>query len=164
MGRNHANRYALLDSHGKVAPGDVSEAIDTLVEYLITPCQNNEEKARVIFRWITENIQYDVQGYFSGNYGDLRPKTVLKTKKSVCSGYAALFEALCVQANVPCQRVVGFAKGYGHDTGHAFDKTNHEWNVIQLEDEQWYLVESTWGAGYINGKIYCKKYVAQKQN
>lgn len=58
MGRNHANRYALLDSHGKVAPGDVSEAIDTLVEYLITPCQNNISKSVLVFGTFSALTEY----------------------------------------------------------------------------------------------------------
>jgi hypothetical protein len=158
MVRNYASRYPLLDSHGKTAPPKATVTVKALAEYLMTICENVEEKARVIYKWITENIAYDVAGYFSGKYGDLSPEGVLQSRKAVCSGYAALFAALCKECSIPCERICGYAKGYGHNTGQPFEESNHEWNAINIDDN-WYLVEATWGAGYINGKVYSRKFI-----
>lgn len=45
--------------------------------------------------------------------------------------------------------ITGWAKGYSYTVGDRITgPTNHAWNAIKINDE-WYLIDSTWGAGYI---------------
>jgi len=74
-------------------------------------------KARVIFAWITRNIAYDAKSFFSGKYPSMAAKAVLQRKSGVCAGYANLFKAMCKIANLECQVISGYAKGYGFKPG-----------------------------------------------
>jgi len=55
-------------------------------------------------------------------------------------------------------KVSGYAKGYGYVPGKStFNQTDHAWNVIRLHN-QWYFIDSTWGAGHLDGyNLYQKK-------
>ncbi|PSM48468.1 hypothetical protein C7Y66_14235 [Chroococcidiopsis sp. CCALA 051] len=116
---------------------------------LLSPYTKTEaEKARIIYSWITYNIAYDVSAYLSGNYGDLSPPEILKTRKGVCSGFANLYEALAKAMGLDVAVVDGYAKGYGYVVGNTTE-INHAWNAVQI-NHKWYLLDSTWGAGNVN--------------
>ena len=51
----------------------------------------------------------------------------------VCEGYSRSFKMLCDALDVPCVCIAGFANG-----------GNHMWNYVQMEDNGWYAVDSTW--------------------
>ena len=103
----------------------------------------------MIFYWITRNIQYDTQAYFSNSCTDQSVETVFRTRKGVCSGYANLYKYLCDQMQMPCEIVFGYCKGYRFDNQQVPSHPNHAWNAVEI-DRHWYLIESTWGAGHLN--------------
>lgn len=107
-------------------------------------------RAWIIFYWISQNIQYDIESYFSGNIRHQSTDDVFTTGKAVCDGFGTLFQSMCKQAGIPCQKISGYAKGFGHSVSQTrFSKTNHAWNAIQL-GSSWYLIDSTWGEGHID--------------
>ena len=114
------------------------------------------EKAYALFYWMAENIAYDANGYFSG-VRDVTPEGVYRNGYGVCSGYSRLFKYIgtYIGLNVIC--VSGYAKGVGYSTEHKISGTNHEWNMIQL-DGIYYPIDSTWGAGYLNGRYFQKEF------
>lgn len=60
--------------------------------------------------------------------------------KCTCEGYAKLIKWLCDYYAIPSGLVVG---GSSIDAqGNIF--VNHIWNVIEMEDGMWYLVDATW--------------------
>lgn len=54
----------------------------------------------------------------------------------VCEGYAKAFKLLCDWYGIPCLIVTG-------DAGIGDDKGPHMYNYVQMENEQWYLVDCT---------------------
>ncbi|MBL7095670.1 hypothetical protein ISS22_17075 [candidate division KSB1 bacterium] len=94
-------------------------------------------------------MRWDTHGYFTGDYGDLSPNSVLKRRNGVCSGYANLFDSLVKKMEIVSFVVSGFAKGYGYSQKEKIsdDSANHAWNAVYIEDA-WYLLDSTWGSGY----------------
>ncbi|CAC5383111.1 unnamed protein product [Mytilus coruscus] len=86
-----------IDEHARQAPRSVEESIETLAQYLAKPAKNDIEVVRGLYVWICENISYDTNAYFGGNLSSLATKggDVLKSKSSVCAGYANVFESLC---------------------------------------------------------------------
>ena len=80
---------------------------------------NDGDKIRAVFVWLTENIRYDLQEYFNPktrrysfkykNEADKQTKLqaikdalvdeTFKTRKSVCEGYAQSFKKVCDFAN-----------------------------------------------------------------
>jgi Transglutaminase-like superfamily len=149
--------FTEIDMHVLSAPKSAKESVETLAEYLFKPADNDLEKVRSIFRWIADNISYDTNAYFSGRYGDLTAEGVLRSGKSVCSGYSALFQSLCEIAEIEVVSINGYAKKYFYKPNHIYSRTTHAWNAVKL-DEEWYLIDSTWGAGSLVGKKFKKRY------
>ena len=130
-----------------------------LVKYLISDTKNDKERVKNIHDWICQNIAYDTDAFFSGNLGSLSPTNVLKSRKSVCSGYAKLFEKMCQLADIEAIRIVGWAKGYGYN-GKMPNQTNHEWNAVKINGV-YQNVDCCWDAGYVDYKTFIKQYSDQ---
>ena len=111
------------------------------------------EQHWIIFYWIACNIEYDAVSFLNGNIPSQTVENVFKTKMSVCEGYSRLYKHLCDRIGLPCEKVSGYAKGFGHadDPAATLSKTNHAWNAAQI-DGHWYLLDSTWGTGHLNGQ------------
>ena len=116
-----------------------------------------KEKSFIIFLWICDNISYDVDSYFAGRSVDCTPEGVFKNGSSVCSGYAKLFKDLSDHLNLEVECVSCYAKGISYNVGDKLKSSNHEYNVIKL-DNKWYPIDSTWGAGHTEGKKFIKCY------
>jgi len=144
--------YEEIDRHALNAPASAESSVESLAAYLIEPAKNDREKARAIFRWITENIDYNVEVFFKGGSGATNSEDVLKSRKSVCYGYSHLFLSLAREAGLEAVRISGYGKGYGYMPGTNFrGPANHAWNAV-LINRSWYLMDSTWGAGYVSGE------------
>jgi transglutaminase/protease-like cytokinesis protein 3 len=112
--------------------------------------KNLIDRAWLVFYWISQNIEYDVEAYFSGNIRHQTSDDVFANRKGVCDAFGTIFETLCNAVQIECKKIGGYAKGYGFKQEQAtFARTNHAWNVIRLNG-RWYLVDSTWGTGHLN--------------
>jgi hypothetical protein len=142
-------RYDAVDRHALSVPASAAESVDALSSYLTKPFDSDEEKVRAIFRWITENISYDVEGYFSGHTTSDCGK-VLESRSSVCGGYSSLFETLCKKAGLQVVTIGGYCKGFSYHAGDKVtDERNHAWNAVKIRGE-WKFVDCTWGAGKVD--------------
>lgn len=145
-----AGSFAAADSLADAAPPTVEQSVPALAAYLAQAGSGEITKARALYRWIAGHIDYDVAGFRAGSYGDLSPEGVLRSRSSVCEGYARLAEALGTAMGLQVQVVPGWSKGYGYTSGQRFDgPTNHAWNAVRI-DGQWRLMDATWGAGYLD--------------
>ena len=115
-----------------------------------------KEKAYIIFLWICQNIDYDAQSYFARRSVDVTPDGVFRNGKTVCSGYARLYRDISTYISLEVECVSCYAKGVGYQPGQRMNDTNHEYNVIKLNNK-WYPIDSTWGAGHIEGMDYKKE-------
>ena len=148
-----------IDKHARNCPALAETDIITLANYLQEKADNDLEKARAIYVWLTENVRYDDDGYNSGNYSNSSAEAVLENRLSVCAGYANLYEALGKEMGLNIKKVSGYAKGYGYSKGDSFDDTDHAWNIIGIAGD-WKVFDATWGAGSgknINGKLVSEK-------
>jgi hypothetical protein len=143
-------RFAAADSLADHAPAAVERSVPALAAYLARAGSDETTKARALYRWIAGHIDYDVAGFRAGRPGDVSPEGVLRSRSSVCEGYARLAEALGTAMGLQVQVVPGWSKGYGFTAGQRFDgPTNHAWNALRI-DGQWRLMDPTWGAGYLD--------------
>jgi len=108
------------------------------------------------FFWICQNIKYDAESYFSGVY-KVAPEETFSTGKSVCSGYSRLFEYIGSYLGLDIINVSGYAKGYSYNINEKISGTNHEWNIIKLNNV-YYQIDSTWGAGYLSGREFKQEF------
>ncbi|XP_061195087.1 kyphoscoliosis peptidase-like [Saccostrea echinata] len=150
--KHKKDNYELVDAHAINAPKHINTSVNSLTEYLLKGAKSEKEKVRAFYVWIANNIKYDTDAYFGGNYGETGADSVLKHGKSVCSGYANLFEAFCKTAGIQVQVIPGFSKGYGYSPEKPITpnrRTDHAWNAVFLENK-WQFVECTWGAGHVS--------------
>ena len=164
--------YNQIDSAAKAVKyrGDIKR----LVSDLTVGLNDDVEKTRAIYVWITENIKYDVREYNRGKRFikykcktkedcaqkriEIENKVVAKAlnrKKAICSGYALLFDKMCEIANVNASIINGYTKTEPRFTG-KMGKLDHSWNSVQIKNETYYL-DLTWAAGYSTKKKRNKK-------
>ncbi len=144
--------YEEIDRHALNVPASAEGNVPSLAAYLIKPAKNDREKARAIFRWITENIDYNVDVFFNKGTGATNSEDVLKSRRSICYGYSDLFLSLAGEMGLQAVRISGYGKGYGYQPGRNFTgPANHAWNAVKINGS-WYLMDSTWGAGYVSGE------------
>ncbi|MBI1891518.1 MAG: hypothetical protein HYS18_12780 [Burkholderiales bacterium] len=148
-------RLAAIDTHALAANPAHEATPELLAKYLIQPARNDYEKARAIYRWMTDRVSYDVDAYLGKKpMISTEAEDVLKSRSSICDGYASLFERLAKVSGLEAASIKGFAKGYL--TAQKGDgKPNHAWNAIKV-DGRWHLVDPTWGAGYVRDGRYQK--------
>ena len=118
---------------------------------------SDKEKSYIVFLWVCDNISYDVDSYYAGSYGDCSPEGVFRKGSSVCSGYSRLYKDISLYLDLEVECVNCYAKGVSYSIGQKMTKTNHEYNVIKLNNK-WYPIDSTWGAGSVNDKRFHKKF------
>ncbi|XP_060600290.1 kyphoscoliosis peptidase-like [Ruditapes philippinarum] len=149
------NDYQKIDQHARKAPSHLRNSAGDLVAYLSSVSKDPRMLARGFFVWSSENIEYDADGYFGrAEKAPNDPESVMKNGRSVCGGYARVFELLCSKAGIPVKKLSGFAKCYGYSPSKQLtlnSKTNHAWNAVQLEG-QWYLVDCTIGSGHFDSE------------
>jgi len=148
--------YDKINAHALAAPASAELSVESLAAYLIEPAANEQEKARAIFRWICQNIDYDLGSNFAGRLSSTKSEDVLKSRSSVCSGYSDLFSALAEEAGLETVEIRGYGKGYSYRPGQRFaGPYNHAWNAVKINGS-WHLMDPTWGAGYLgkDGKYH----------
>jgi len=106
------------------------------------------EKVKVIHNWVTENIAYDTDAYYTGNIEMHTAIDVMSSKKGVCGDYSFIFAALARAAGVQTKVVYG---DVWNSTLQNYEK--HAWNE-SLIDDQWVSIDTTWDAGYIYNNVF----------
>lgn len=137
------------------------------------------KKLKAIHDWVSDNIVYDlhtfryaIDDYYEISDKDFSAKGTLKTKLSVCAGYANLTAALARSAGIPCKVVTGFADG--RPTANLFHelfslyknylntrdekifseiRSNHAWNEAYVNG-RWVILDTTWDSNneYLDGE------------
>ncbi len=141
--------FDAIDRHALAAPAGLQRSPQQLVEYLVQPARDDTDKARAIFRWLAEHVEYDVASYLAGTIVPQSASDVLTSGKAVCSGFATAFESLARLAGLEAVSVHGYAKGFGYQPGDAVGPANHDWNAVRLQG-RWQLLDATWAAGGVD--------------
>ncbi|MBR9831075.1 hypothetical protein GYB57_02920 [bacterium] len=126
------------------------KSVDKLAQELTKDLETEHEKYRAIFRWVTNNISYNIANK------NTDPKYTLKKQSALCAGYSNLILELCSSSNIKCKSINGYAKSFAKHIG-KFNKINHSWNVVNLNGT-WYISDATWAAGHVNGRRFTKEY------
>jgi len=165
-----AYRTGRIDERVLSVPADIQRGIfrkpekyvERLVSFLVEGALDDFHRAKLLHDWVAQNIEYDVKGYFTGDYK--RSGTgfadTLTRGSSVCDGYAGLFEHMCSLAGLECVKISGYGRGYGHRLFRPEDptKSNHAWNAVKIAGN-WHLMDITWDAGHIaDTQEYVRRY------
>jgi len=129
----------------------LDKTLRTLAQKITRSEFSDEQKARAIFIWVANNIDYDNELH---NSRSLQKKIytseenvirhVLKRNKALCGGYAFLFERLCDAVGISAQTIHGFSQQYKVSSN---NKPNHTWNAVKVNG-QWHLLDITWAKSH----------------
>ncbi|EXJ63500.1 uncharacterized protein A1O5_11549 [Cladophialophora psammophila CBS 110553] len=144
------------DHQATLFPRTQVTSLQTLAHQLTSPFPSPTDKARAIFTWLHHNIAYDVVSFFNNNVRGSTPQSTLQSGLAVCEGYAALFTNLATYAGLESVVISGHGKGYGFNPippGAPLPPYNagHAWNAVKIDNEEWKLIDTCWGAGYVQG-------------
>ncbi|HAT4251566.1 TPA: transglutaminase domain-containing protein [Clostridium perfringens] len=120
-----------------------NEAINKKAKELTKNVKSSREKAKRIYTWISENINYD-----DNKAENISEKTseyksgaieAFETRKGICFDYSCLYVAMARKAGLKVRIVTG--EGFnGKEWG------PHSWNEVYLpEKNQWITVDPTFG-------------------
>lgn len=145
------------DNHAARFPRQAIPSTDLnwLATQLTSPFPSATDKARAIFTWLHHNIDYNCEAFFSKNIKPSTPNSTFITGLAVCEGYAALYSALAIHAGLESVVIVGHGAGFGYKTLQPGDPVppckadGHAWNAVKIDDSEWKLIDSCWGAGHL---------------
>lgn len=121
-------------------PNDIAvyDEMSRIIETYINPYMTEYEKEKTIHDYLVENTSYDQNCLTYSNwyseYAD-QPYGCLIDHRSICLGYASTFKLFMDAIGIECVIVKGSAN---------MDYANHAWNLVKLEDGNWYAVDVTW--------------------
>jgi hypothetical protein len=148
--------YRTIDRHALKAPKEAEQTIERLAKYLVEPANSDRERARAIFRWMTDRIAYDTEAFFGTRVQDDIAENVLQSRRAVCAGYANLFQELCTSAGIEAVVIGGYGRGFGTTPDDDVRAENHVWNAVKL-DGAWHLLDVTWCAGGVTDQKTFRK-------
>lgn len=116
----------------------------------------DRDKAWAVYIWLTENIAYDTEAYFTQSKAKeiFDPQVAFKKHHAICYGYTALYKLIGEKFGLKIEIVEGNAKGFAYKGLRELDE--HAWNAVLL-DGKWMLIDPTWGAGYVGDDKTFKK-------
>ena len=144
-----AKNYNAVDSRAERVPANYEKSLPDLVNYLIEPYKNDDEKkACVLLAWIVHHIDYDEYKADNINKTTYRRHPdristgdIFETRVGVCQDIASLYQRMAGLAGLDCVVVSGYA---GHEvTRRDMEKQRHSWNVVKINDK-WEFVDPTW--------------------
>ncbi len=121
------------------------------------------EKARAIYKWVTEYLYYDYWTFYNSASTNNSAASVFKKKRAVCEGYAELTNVMLRAVGIPSKVIIGFSKSPGlltsTDVSVNSGTANHTWNEAYFDagdgaGAKWQTLDTTWGSGNTYFKDY----------
>lgn len=142
-------KISSVDNIALNIPDSLTTSSEDIANYINTMELSDENKLRVIYIWITKNIEYDTEKKysFSQDSTDITA-TTLNTRKGVCTNYAKLYSNIANKVGVKSNVVYGYTKQNGQ-----VDYNPHSW-CVSIIDSNWYIFDPTWGSGIIQNSKF----------
>lgn len=137
------------------------KSINDLAARLTRLSENDRDRAKNLYNWVTKNIKYDYDKYrrqLAGNYDDVYGAlNTIKTKKGVCYDFATLYAAMGRSLGMQVKVVRGNFKSGSRLEYHA-------WNEVYLsEEDKWIKLDATFGyalnKNYFDNKDFDKDHI-----
>lgn len=140
---------------------------EQLATKILQDFNDDASKARAAFKWLTNNIRYNVDEYYQPKkvitfqysneeerlrkLQDIKDKIVkdaFLTKMGVCEEYAQSFKKLADLLGLEAQVIKGYVRNSAQEIGKPPRSTNHAWNTVKINNK-WIILDATWSAGYL---------------
>ncbi|RYE85449.1 MAG: hypothetical protein EOO75_16970 [Myxococcales bacterium] len=134
-------------------PAEIDGNIRAMGEMLQRRVADPLERVKAVHDYVADRIAYDGESYVAHRYPPQDVATVMSTRKAVCAGYAAVFRELAQAAGLEAV----FVGGDVRKEGGTMAGEGHAWNAVRVW-QRWYLVDTTWDSGDLDGSRFTKKY------
>ena len=135
-------------------PDSQTGTIQGISSYVTSNFSSRTDRSRAIFIWVASGIEYDTDNMFAVNFyqsTDEIVKEALSGRKGVCQHFAELYSAIANLSGIKTYVITGYTRQNGF-----VDYLPHAW-CASLIDSSWYLVDPTWGSGYIYNSKFIRK-------
>ena len=114
----------------------VKNKVEEIVTSIIKEDMSDIEKEIAIHDYIVSHAEYDAAGYESGQAAPESHSAygILINGVGVCDGYAKAIYELLNRVGIECKFV----------TGNVVNGEGHAWNIVKLDDGEWYNLDVTW--------------------
>jgi transglutaminase/protease-like cytokinesis protein 3 len=137
----------------KNIPPAEENSFESVARYLVANEPDQLQRLKAIHDYLADRVAYDAESYLAGKSPPDDPAAVFSTRKSVCAGYAKLFNAMATTAGFKSRIVSGRARSIAlteADEAHA-------WNIVELDGRE-RLIDVTWDAGHLKDRAFVQKY------
>ena len=147
------SQYDAIDKTMDAIPGQNENTTESIANYISRNFITQDDKIRAAFYWTASNISYDSKAINLIKIYTKEEKinSALKTRKGVCMHYSEVFNDIVTKMGMKSYVIDGYTKQSGE-----IARLSHAWTACMI-DEKWYLVDVTWGSGYIKDNVYYKK-------
>lgn len=118
---------------------DILKMCLEMVAFKSTYSLNDTESAYLVYKWISQNIEYDSKGEKQGN-SSTAITTVYKTGKGGVTGITGLFNTMCSLLKIEADTILGLTKTLSDDYPSKIIVNDYSWNYI-LIDNEYYLID-----------------------
>ena len=123
----------------------------TILPQLALGGKTTYQKVQAIYNWITKNVRYDYAHLNDNTYKlQYTAYAAAINKTAVCQGYANLFYRLANDAGIDCRIITGTADGGNGVWG------PHAWNIVKMDDGNYYCLDATWDEGRSSCSYFLK--------
>jgi hypothetical protein len=144
-----ASRYQQLNNHFHKVLASPKSKLELKLNALLSGAATEEEKAWLIYRWVTYHFKHDVG--LASRIGDPAQHSLEMLHKvggGSCAVYANVTHRLMQMAGLEVKTIYGLVKGGPATASRDGNPVNHVWNAVKVNDV-WKIVDSTWGAGFV---------------
>lgn len=113
---------------------ELTSAVDAALEKLGLDGKTDYQKARAIYDFVCDTVDYDYEHLNSSEDYPLMYTSyaAMCNGTSVCQGYALLYYRMCKDAGLSARYIRGYA-----------NNGNHGWNIVRIGDA-YYNADTTW--------------------
>ncbi len=134
-------------------PDATKSSVEAVGEYIAAADPDPYSRVKAIHDFAATHVAYDAVALAEGRYPDQSAETVLRTGLGVCAGYANLMKAIGEVTGDEIVVVTGDSRKRGGEIAGG----GHAWNAAKI-GERWYLIDSTWDAGHVDGRTFTAEY------
>lgn len=153
-GQEPVNIYAAVDAKMLAIPEAQTSTTKDVANYINANFTTEKDKVRAVYAWTTNTFEYDYDNMFALNFYEKKEnkaEKMMRLRKGICENYAAVFSEICNKCGIKAYVVPGYTR---HDDFTSY--LPHAW-CSAVVDNEYFLFDPTWGAGYISNKKFVRK-------
>ncbi|MFY0603649.1 MAG: transglutaminase [Flavobacteriaceae bacterium] len=165
-----AQNYSTVDNTVNSYPR--YRTVEELANRIESDFSTDIDKVRAAFKWITNNIRYNlaeamqpnktvIQFKYSSEKERLEKIQEIKdnivkeaffSKLGVCEEYAQSLKKVCDLLDIEAIVLTGYVRNSAYEINRVPNTTNHAWNAVKVNN-RWMLIDATWSSGSVlNGR------------